>query len=67
MAHGGTNFGFWAGANHSGSRPGDPGYQPTVTSYDYDAPIGEAGELTAKVNSRQSTPRSTSPRSTWAR
>ncbi|MBT2468305.1 beta-galactosidase [Streptomyces sp. ISL-66] len=50
MAHGGTNFGFWAGANHSGSRPGDPGYQPTVTSYDYDAPIGEAGELTAKFH-----------------
>lgn len=50
MAHGGTNFGFWAGANHTGSRPGDPGYEPTVTSYDYDAPIGEAGELTAKFH-----------------
>lgn len=50
MAHGGTNFGFWAGANHTGSRPGDPGYQPTVTSYDYDAPIGEAGELTPKFH-----------------
>ncbi|MFE5676388.1 beta-galactosidase family protein [Streptomyces erythrochromogenes] len=50
MAHGGTNFGFWAGANHSGTRPGDPGYQPTVTSYDYDAPIGEAGELTPKFH-----------------
>ncbi|MET9464536.1 beta-galactosidase [Streptomyces sp. NPDC006544] len=48
MAHGGTHFGFRAGANHCGSRPGDPGYQRTVTSYDYDAPIGEAGELTAK-------------------
>ncbi|RSS78832.1 beta-galactosidase family protein [Streptomyces sp. WAC06614] len=50
MAHGGTNFGFWAGANHTGSRPGEPGYQPTVTSYDYDAPIGEAGELTPKFH-----------------
>ncbi|MEV8535551.1 beta-galactosidase family protein [Streptomyces sp. NPDC051211] len=50
MAHGGTNFGFWAGANHTGSRPGAPGYQPTVTSYDYDAPIGEAGELTPKFH-----------------
>ncbi|MGW0390559.1 glycoside hydrolase family 35 protein [Streptomyces sp. NPDC003042] len=50
MAHGGTNFGFWAGANHTGSRPGDPGYQPAITSYDYDAPIGEAGELTAKFH-----------------
>lgn len=50
MAHGGTNFGFWAGANHTGSRPGEPGYEPTVTSYDYDAPIGEAGELTPKFH-----------------
>ncbi|MGW0363718.1 glycoside hydrolase family 35 protein [Streptomyces sp. NPDC002990] len=50
MAHGGTNFGFWAGANHTGARPGEPGYQPAVTSYDYDAPIGEAGELTPKFH-----------------
>ncbi|MGW1179522.1 glycoside hydrolase family 35 protein [Kitasatospora sp. NPDC002543] len=50
MAHGGTNFGFWAGANHTGTRPFDTGYQPTVTSYDYDAPIGEAGELTEKFH-----------------
>jgi beta-galactosidase len=50
MGHGGTNFGFWAGANHSGVRTGDPGYQPTVTSYDYDAPVGEAGELTEKFH-----------------
>ncbi|MFG2874882.1 beta-galactosidase family protein [Streptomyces sp. NPDC048337] len=50
MAHGGTNFGFWAGANHTGSRPEEPGYEPTVTSYDYDAPIGEAGELTPKFH-----------------
>ncbi len=49
MAHGGTNFGFWAGANaHEG------GYQPTVTSYDYDAPIGEAGELTEKFHAFRS-------------
>ncbi|MFJ3861334.1 beta-galactosidase family protein [Streptomyces sp. NPDC090085] len=50
MAHGGTNFGYWAGANHTGSRPGEPGHEPTVTSYDYDAPIGEAGELTPKFH-----------------
>lgn len=50
MAHGGTNFGFWAGANHSGAHPYDSGYEPTVTSYDYDAPIGEAGELTEKFH-----------------
>lgn len=43
MGHGGTNFGWWNGANHTGSE-----YQPGVTSYDYDAPVGEAGELTKK-------------------
>ncbi|HOW86073.1 MAG TPA: beta-galactosidase [Candidatus Aminicenantes bacterium] len=37
MFHGGTNFGFTAGANF-GDR-----YQPDVTSYDYDAPLDEAG------------------------
>ncbi len=39
MAHGGTNFGLWAGANHDGV------IQPTVTSYDSDAPIGEDGRV----------------------
>ncbi|MET9824988.1 glycoside hydrolase family 35 protein [Streptomyces sp. NPDC006349] len=43
MAHGGTNFGLWAGANHDGDR-----IQPTVTSYDSDAPIAENGALTPK-------------------
>ncbi len=38
MLHGGTNFGFTAGANSGGF-----GYQPDVTSYDYDAPIMENG------------------------
>ncbi|MFD0276411.1 beta-galactosidase family protein [Kitasatospora sp. NPDC127111] len=50
MAHGGTNFGFWAGANHTGAHPEDAGHEPNVTSYDYDAPIGEAGELTEKFH-----------------
>uniref|UniRef100_UPI003662939F glycoside hydrolase family 35 protein n=1 Tax=Kitasatospora sp. NPDC059747 TaxID=3346930 RepID=UPI003662939F len=50
MAHGGTNFGLWAGANHSGAHPCDAGFEPTSTSYDYDAPIGEAGELTEKFH-----------------
>ena len=36
MTHGGTSFGHWAGAN-------SPGFQPDVTSYDYDAPINEYG------------------------
>ncbi|WP_114853412.1 beta-galactosidase family protein [Brachybacterium sp. YJGR34] len=42
MAHGGTNFGLRAGANHDGA------LQPTTTSYDYDAPIAENGALTPK-------------------
>jgi len=42
MFHGGTNFGFTAGANFSDK------YQPDVTSYDYDAPIDEAGRPTPK-------------------
>ena len=35
MAHGGTSFGLWAGMD----RP----CKPDTTSYDYDAPISEAG------------------------
>jgi beta-galactosidase len=42
--HGGTNFGFWAGANM-----GDA-YQPDVTSYDYDAPLNEMGQPTPKYD-----------------
>ena len=41
MTHGGTNWGHWAGAN-------SPGFAPDVTSYDYDAPINEAGQPTPK-------------------
>lgn len=44
VIHGGTNFGFTAGAN-SGSRTS---YQPDITSYDYDAPIDEQGNATPK-------------------
>lgn len=44
MAHGGTNFGLGAGANHDGV------IQPTVTSYDSDAPIAEDGKLTEKFH-----------------
>jgi beta-galactosidase len=43
VAHGGTNFGFSAGANSGGK-----GYEPDVTSYDYDAPISEQGRATPK-------------------
>lgn len=42
MFHGGTNFGFANGANDEGV------YEPIVTSYDYDAPLSEAGEPTEK-------------------
>ncbi|MFB7251567.1 beta-galactosidase family protein [Microbacterium sp. NPDC056234] len=42
MFHGGTNFGLTNGANHKGR------YLPLVTSYDYDAPLDEAGNPTAK-------------------
>ncbi|MDT0431173.1 glycoside hydrolase family 35 protein [Streptomyces salyersiae] len=44
-AHGGTNFGLWAGANHAGGA-----LQPTVTSYDSDAPIAEHGAPTPKFH-----------------
>ena len=42
MFHGGTNFGFTAGANHSPDRS----YEPTVTSYDYCALLNEWGDYT---------------------
>ncbi|WP_321518149.1 beta-galactosidase [uncultured Bacteroides sp.] len=44
MVHGGTNFGFTAGANNSTNK----NIQPDITSYDYDAPISEAGWATPK-------------------
>lgn len=44
MFHGGTNFGFWNGANSSQSHP----YEPTTTSYDYDAALDEAGRPSQK-------------------
>ncbi len=40
MFHGGTNFGFTNGANY------DKVYMPTITSYDYNAPLTEAGDRT---------------------
>ncbi|HVY74767.1 MAG TPA: beta-galactosidase, partial [Puia sp.] len=44
VIHGGTNFGFTAGANAFSPTE----YQPTITSYDYDAPISEQGNATPK-------------------
>jgi beta-galactosidase len=49
MVHGGTNFGFMAGANDDP----DKAYEPTVSSYDYDAPIDEAGRPSAKFRAVQ--------------
>ena len=42
MAHGGTSFGLWAGCD----RP----FKPDTSSYDYDAPISEAGWVTEKFH-----------------
>jgi beta-galactosidase len=44
MFHGGTNFGLTNGANDKGR------YAPITTSYDYDAPLDEAGHPTAKFH-----------------
>ncbi|XP_066135114.1 beta-galactosidase-1-like protein isoform X2 [Saccopteryx bilineata] len=43
MFHGGTNFGYWNGADEKGR------FLPITTSYDYDAPISEAGDVTPKL------------------
>ncbi|MEV1081755.1 beta-galactosidase family protein [Streptomyces sp. NPDC050211] len=48
MAHGGTNFAGWAGANRGGGDMHDGPLEPDVTSYDYDAPIDEYGRPTEK-------------------
>lgn len=47
MVHGGTNFGFTSGANFN--KRSD--IQPDLTSYDYNAPITEAGWSTPKYDS----------------
>jgi beta-galactosidase len=44
MAHGGTTRGFMNGANFNDNLP----YSPQISSYDYDAPIDEAGHPTPK-------------------
>lgn len=56
MAHGGTNFGLWAGANRV-----DGELRPTVTSYDSDAPIAEDGTLTAKFHAMRAILGATGP------
>lgn len=44
MFHGGTTRGFMNGANYYDSI----GYEPQISSYDYDAPLDEAGNATHK-------------------
>jgi beta-galactosidase len=44
VVHGGTNFGFGAGANADKDYSN---FEPVITSYDYGAPINERGEATA--------------------
>ena len=50
--HGGSNFGFTAGANADrveGAKSGvSHNYMPDITSYDYDAPLTEQGRITEK-------------------
>lgn len=41
VLHGGTSFGFTAGANNFGT-----GFEPSVTSYDFGAPLDEQGRVT---------------------
>lgn len=48
MFHGGTNWGFMNGANIKDTSTDNAGYQPDTTSYDYDAPLTEAGDYTEK-------------------
>uniref|UniRef100_A0A1A8IUQ5 Galactosidase, beta 1-like n=1 Tax=Nothobranchius kuhntae TaxID=321403 RepID=A0A1A8IUQ5_NOTKU len=43
MFEGGTNFGYWNGADH------DTRFRSVITSYDYDAPLTEAGDPTEKL------------------
>ncbi|XP_078712923.1 beta-galactosidase-like [Lampetra fluviatilis] len=43
MFEGGTNFGYWSGGDFNVS------FLPVPTSYDYDAPLSEAGDPTEKL------------------
>ncbi|MCW3089411.1 MAG: beta-galactosidase [Ferruginibacter sp.] len=44
MFHGGSTRGFMNGANYKDETP----YEPQISSYDYDAPLDEAGNATDK-------------------
>lgn len=50
MFHGGTTRGFMNGANYKDISP----YEPQTSSYDYDAPLNEAGNVTEKFRAFRS-------------
>ncbi len=54
MFAGGSNFGFTAGANADRLDASTNGiacsFMPDITSYDYDAPVGEQGNVTSKYH-----------------
>ncbi|XP_047671177.1 beta-galactosidase-1-like protein isoform X3 [Tachysurus fulvidraco] len=49
MFEGGTNFGYWNGLCLTLGADHDTRFRPVVTSYDYDAPLSEAGDPTDKL------------------
>ena len=51
MFHGGTTRGFMNGANYKGA---GTRFEPQISSYDYDAPLDEAGNATPKFLSFRS-------------
>ncbi|WP_223285020.1 glycoside hydrolase family 35 protein [Hymenobacter qilianensis] len=51
MFHGGTTRGFMNGANYKGE---GTRFEPQISSYDYDAPLDEAGNATPKFRSFRS-------------
>ncbi|KAG5895365.1 hypothetical protein JTB14_029590 [Gonioctena quinquepunctata] len=48
MFHGGCNFAFGNGAHLNNDLLDNSAFLPTITSYDYDAPLNEAGDYTEK-------------------
>lgn len=52
VVHGGTNFGFGAGANANGD---GTRFEPSITSYDYGAPISENGAATRQYHDLRKT------------
>lgn len=48
MFHGGTTWGFEGGAEIRIDSKGKQAYHPMITSYQFDAPLDEAGDVTEK-------------------